>query len=124
MFFISILKKINIIKISLTFNFIYVNIPKKVIILKGLIELLKSTGIVRHVDELGRITLPIELRRSLEISDKDSLEIFVASNTIVLRKSEASCIFCGDARNITKYEEKNICYACLEKLKNINTNNI
>ncbi|MBE7038792.1 MAG: AbrB/MazE/SpoVT family DNA-binding domain-containing protein [Ruminococcaceae bacterium] len=82
--------------------------------------MLKSTGIVRQVDELGRITLPIELRRTLDINEKDSLEIFVETNTIVLKKYEPSCMFCGNARNITTYKERNICLECLEELKNFN----
>ncbi|MDY5626620.1 MAG: AbrB/MazE/SpoVT family DNA-binding domain-containing protein [Clostridia bacterium] len=82
--------------------------------------MLKSTGIVRQVDELGRITLPIELRRTLEINEKDSLEIFVEGNTIVLKKYEPSCMFCGNARNIVSYKDRNICTDCLEELKNFN----
>ncbi len=82
--------------------------------------MLKSTGIVRQVDELGRITLPIELRRTLEISEKDSLEIFVEANTIVLKKYEPSCMFCGNARNVTTYKDRNICFECLEELKQFN----
>lgn len=82
--------------------------------------MLKSTGIVRQVDELGRITLPIELRRTLEINEKDSLEIFVEGNTIVLKKYEPSCMFCGNARNVISYKDRNICADCLEELKNFN----
>lgn len=82
--------------------------------------MLKSTGIVRQVDELGRITLPIELRRTLEINEKDSLEIFVEGNTIVLKKYEPSCMFCGNARSIVSYKDRNICTDCLEELKNFN----
>ena len=82
--------------------------------------MLKSTGIVRQVDELGRITLPIELRRTLEINEKDSLEIFVEGNTIVLKKYEPSCMFCGNALNVISYKDRNICSDCLEELKNFN----
>lgn len=85
--------------------------------------MLKSTGIVRQVDELGRITLPIELRRTLEINEKDSLEIFVDEKGIFLKKYEVSCIFCKNVENITKYKGKNICSECLEELKNTNSNN-
>ena len=56
---------------------------------------MKSTGIVRKVDELGRVVLPIELRRTLDIAEKDALEIYVDSDRIVLRKYEPACIFCG-----------------------------
>ena len=58
---------------------------------------MKSTGIVRKVDELGRIVLPIELRRTLDIAEKDSLEIYVDDDSIILRKYQPACIFCDNA---------------------------
>ena len=79
---------------------------------------MKSTGIVRKVDELGRIVLPIELRRTLDIAEKDSLEIYVDESTIVLKKYEPACIFCDNVKNIINYKGKNICPDCLEELKN------
>jgi transcriptional pleiotropic regulator of transition state genes len=79
--------------------------------------MLKSTGIVRKIDELGRVTLPSELRKTLDIDVKDGLEIFIEGNTIVLKKYEPSCIFCGNARNVINYKEKNICLECLDDLK-------
>ncbi|MCC8181968.1 MAG: AbrB/MazE/SpoVT family DNA-binding domain-containing protein [Clostridiales bacterium] len=78
---------------------------------------MKSTGIVRKVDELGRIVLPIELRRTMEISEKDALEIYVDGSSIVLRKYQPSCIFCGNAKNVVPYKGKNICPACLKQLQ-------
>lgn len=78
---------------------------------------MKSTGIVRKVDELGRIVLPIELRRTLDISEKDSLEIYVDGNTIILRKYEPSCIFCGNSKDVFVFKGRNICPACMEELK-------
>ncbi len=80
---------------------------------------MKSTGIVRKVDELGRIVLPIELRRTLDIAEKDSLEIYVDGSQIILKKYEPSCIFCGDARNVVNYKGKNICTSCLAEMKNL-----
>lgn len=80
---------------------------------------MKSTGIVRKVDELGRIVLPIELRRTLDIAEKDSLEIYVDGSQIILKKYEPSCIFCGDARNVVNYKGKNICTACLAEMKGL-----
>ncbi len=59
--------------------------------------MMKSTGIVRKVDELGRIVLPVECRRVMEIEDKDALEVFVEDNTIILKKYEPACIFCGES---------------------------
>lgn len=78
---------------------------------------MKSTGIVRKVDELGRIVLPIELRRTLDIAEKDSLEIYVDEDSIVLKKYEPACIFCGNAKNISNYKGKNICPTCLKDIK-------
>ncbi len=77
---------------------------------------MKSTGIVRRVDELGRVVLPIELRRTLNIVDKDSLEIYVDEEKIVLRKYEPACIFCGNAEGVYQYRGKNICSDCLDDL--------
>lgn len=78
---------------------------------------MKSTGIVRKVDELGRIVLPIELRRTLDIDIKDSLEIYVDNSSIILKKYTPACIFCGDASNIASFNGKNICKNCINELK-------
>jgi transcriptional pleiotropic regulator of transition state genes len=78
---------------------------------------LKSTGIVRKVDELGRVVIPIELRRTLNIEEKDSLEIYVDGEHIILKKYEPACIFCGNAKDIIVYKGKNICPACMGELK-------
>ena len=78
---------------------------------------MKSTGIVRRVDELGRIVLPIELRRTLDIGEKDALEIFVEGSTVVLKKYRPTCIFCDSARDIFVFRGKNICPKCLRELR-------
>ena len=78
---------------------------------------MKSTGIVRKVDELGRIVLPIELRRTLDIDIKDSIEIYVENDSIILKKYEPTCIFCGNSGELKAFNDKNICHECLEKLK-------
>jgi transcriptional pleiotropic regulator of transition state genes len=78
---------------------------------------MKSTGIVRRVDELGRIVIPMELRRTLDIGEKDALEIYVDGEQIILKKYEPACIFCGDAKDVTNYKGKNICKACLNDIK-------
>lgn len=77
---------------------------------------MKSTGIVRRVDELGRIVLPIELRRTLNIAEKDSLEIYVDGASIMLKKYQPACIFCDSAKGITVFKGKNICAHCLKEL--------
>lgn len=78
---------------------------------------MKSTGIVRKVDELGRIVLPIELRRTLGIEEKDALEIYVEGSSVVLRKYAPSCIFCDDATDVINFKGKNICPKCLKELQ-------
>jgi transcriptional pleiotropic regulator of transition state genes len=77
---------------------------------------MKSTGIVRKVDELGRIVLPIELRRTLDIAEKDSLEIYVDEDAIILRKYQPACIFCDNAKDIMSYKGKNVCPECAKAL--------
>ncbi|MDR1692281.1 MAG: AbrB/MazE/SpoVT family DNA-binding domain-containing protein [Oscillospiraceae bacterium] len=80
---------------------------------------MKSTGITRKVDELGRIVLPIELRRTLDIAEKDPIEIYVDGNSIVLKKYELSCVFCDNPENLTLYKDKYICNSCLAHLKTL-----
>ena len=77
---------------------------------------MKATGIVRKVDELGRIVLPIELRRTLGIAEKDPLEIYVSGDTIVLKKYQNACIFCDGTHDVHNFKGKNICAACLQEL--------
>lgn len=77
---------------------------------------MKSTGIIRKVDELGRIVLPIELRRTLDIAERDSLEIFVSDDTIILKKHQPTCVFCNGSRGITSFRGKNVCANCIASL--------
>lgn len=76
----------------------------------------KSTGIVRKVDELGRVVIPIELRRTLGIGEKDALEIYVDGDRIILKKYEPACIFCGQADEIVHFKGKNICPSCIAEM--------
>ena len=78
---------------------------------------MKATGIVRKIDELGRIVLPMELRRTLGIHKEDPVEIFVDEDKIILRKYEPACIFCGSAIDVTNIQGKNICRVCLDEIK-------
>ncbi len=75
-------------------------------------KMLKSTGIVRKVDELGRVVIPIELRRTLGIDEKDALEIYVDNEKIILKKYEPACVFCGNAENVQIFKGKNVCKEC------------
>ena len=77
---------------------------------------MKSTGIVRKLDDLGRIVLPIELRRTLQIEEKDPVEIFVEDDMIILKKYQPSCLFCGDAKDVISFKGRNICPNCLREL--------
>lgn len=77
---------------------------------------MKATGIVRKVDELGRIVLPVELRRTLNIEVRDPIEIFVDEDTILLKKYAPACILCGENDNLIEYKDKKICRKCIEKL--------
>lgn len=80
---------------------------------------MKATGIVRKVDELGRIVLPIEMRRTLGIGVKDSVEIYTEADSIVLRKYENACVFCDRTNDIVSFEGKSICADCLTDLKSL-----
>jgi transcriptional pleiotropic regulator of transition state genes len=79
----------------------------------------KATGIVRKVDELGRIVLPIEMRRTLDIAEKDALEIYVEGASVILKKYKPSCIFCDTSKDVSEFKGKNICPKCLKDLKNL-----
>ena len=77
---------------------------------------MKSTGIIRKVDDLGRIVLPIELRRVLDISERDELEIYMENDRIILQKFEPACIFCGSSKGLISYRRKNVCQNCIKKM--------
>ncbi|NMA92149.1 MAG: AbrB/MazE/SpoVT family DNA-binding domain-containing protein [Firmicutes bacterium] len=77
---------------------------------------MKSTGIVRKVDELGRVVIPIELRRNLGINVRDALEIYVDEEKIILKKYEPACIFCGNANDINRFHNRAVCRDCIKKM--------
>ena len=77
---------------------------------------MKSTGIVRKVDELGRIVLPIELRRTMNIDVRDPMEIFVDGDSIILKKYSPTFIFCGSGDGLMDYKGKKICNHCMNAL--------
>ena len=77
---------------------------------------MKFTGIVRRVDELGRIVLPIELRRTLDIEIKDPLEIYVEGDAVILKKYEPACIFCGEVQDTKEFKGKIVCKSCIGSL--------
>ena len=77
---------------------------------------MKSTGMIRRLDELGRIVIPKEIRNKLEIYEKDPIEIYVDGHSIVLKKFEENCIFCGSNKNLINYKNKLLCKKCLEDI--------
>ena len=77
---------------------------------------MKSTGIIRRIDELGRIVIPKEIRKKLEIEIKDPMEIYVDGHAITLKKVEENCIFCGKSKDLISFKDKMICKNCLESL--------
>lgn len=77
---------------------------------------MKATGIVRKVDELGRIVVPIELRRSLGIGDRDAVEMSMEGNSIVIRKHQPSCVFCGSTEDTVVFRRKIVCRSCIDKM--------
>lgn len=77
---------------------------------------MRATGILRPIDMLGRIVLPIELRRSLNIEEKDLVEIYVDGENIILKKHEGSCTFCKSTENLRQFSDKYVCADCADRL--------
>lgn len=78
---------------------------------------MKATGIVRKVDELGRIVLPVELRRVLDIAEKDSIEIYSDGDTIILKKYQPACVFCDSVKDNMVFKGKNVCRSCMKDME-------
>jgi len=78
---------------------------------------MKATGIVRSVDNLGRVVLPMELRRTLGIEISDPLEVYTDEDKIILRKYTPGCTFCDNSSDLTHFKGKRICPQCLATLK-------
>lgn len=77
---------------------------------------MKSTGMTRPIDYLGRVVIPMEIRESLNIQPKDLLEIYLDGNQIILKKNTDSCVFCGSEDELISFEGKDICKKCLAKI--------
>lgn len=80
---------------------------------------MKSIGIVRRLDDLGRIVLPMELRRKLNLQQGDALEIYTDKDKIILRKYHPGCIFCDEIEGVIKFNGQYICPDCLNKISNL-----
>ncbi len=83
---------------------------------------MKSTGIIRRVDELGRVVIPIEIRNQFNIVEKDPIEIYVEGSSIILKKFEPNCIFCGNTKNLLNFHDKLICKNCSKKIGQLEEN--
>ena len=82
---------------------------------------MKATGIVRPIDNLGRVVLPKSLRKAYNLDVKDPVEIFTDENSIIIRKYEPSCIFCQETMDISIFKDKRVCKKCLNSLKEVST---
>ena len=80
---------------------------------------MKATGITRPVDPLGRVVIPVELRRSLGIKTDDLMEVFVEGEYIMIKKYESKCIFCGSGEDVVSLHDKNVCKKCIEEMKEL-----
>lgn len=80
---------------------------------------MKATGIIRKVDELGRIVLPIELRRTLDIAERDELEIYLDDDKVILKKYEHCCVFCASTHDLVTYHGRNVCMECIQNMSKI-----
>ena len=76
-----------------------------------------TSGIVRRLDELGRIVLPMELRKTLDLKVRDSIEITAEKGVIILKKYSPACIFCGKDTKVADFKGKNVCSKCLQEIK-------
>ena len=77
---------------------------------------MKSTGVIRRIDELGRIVIPKEVRKKLGINIKDPMEIYADAHSITLRKVEDKCVFCNGTKNLISFKDKLICQNCFDSL--------
>ncbi len=77
---------------------------------------MKPTGIIRQLDSMGRIVLPSDLRKNLDLGDRDAVEFFADDGMIILRKYQPACVFCGGTEKLFSFKGKNVCTACAEKM--------
>lgn len=79
---------------------------------------MKSSGITRRIDELGRVVIPVEMRRALDIGDREALEISVESDGIMLRRAHVGCVFCNSNKDMSLFHGKSVCSKCMQELQN------
>lgn len=78
---------------------------------------MKATGIVRRLDDLGRLVLPKELRKTMNVGSGESLEIYVDGDEIILKKYRPGCVFCGEIADVKEFEGEFVCSECAEQLQ-------
>ena len=83
---------------------------------------MKSTGIIRRVDELGRVVIPMEIRNQFNIVEKDPIEIYVEGSCIVLKNTNLIAYFCGNTKNLVEYKDKLVCDKCAHLLNSLQEN--
>lgn len=77
---------------------------------------MKATGFVKQIDDMGRIVIPKEIKKKMDLENRDYLEIFANGDEIILKKYQPGCIFCGEVDNVRSFKNKLICPECLAKL--------
>lgn len=77
---------------------------------------MKTTGIIREIDEHGRVVLPKEIRKTMKLSDEDSVQLFTVNHKIIMQKHEPGCIFCNQTEDLIIYKGKSVCEICLNKM--------
>ena len=80
---------------------------------------MRTVGIIRKVDELGRVVLPVEMRRTLGIEERDPLEITLEGETVLLRKVQNLCVFCGGEKDLLEHNGKYVCSDCRKEIINL-----
>lgn len=78
---------------------------------------MKNTGVCKTIDDLGRIVLPKEIRKSLGFDIRSSVELYVEDDRLIIKKAKESCIFCGSSDDLTEFKGKNVCQKCINTIK-------
>lgn len=77
---------------------------------------MRKTGMSRRVDDLGRIVIPAEMRRTFGIKEGNTLDISVDENSIIFTKREEACVFCGSSQDLKEFKGRMVCLTCIGDL--------
>lgn len=80
---------------------------------------MKTSGIIRRIDDLGRVVIPVEMRRVLDIGEREALSISLENNAIVLRRARTGCVFCGAGKDVMDFRGKLVCPRCVRQLATV-----